>query len=146
LDDVEVAVASSFDNKVVLVTGAHADIGEGAASAFSKAGARVFGIVRRADAHEAARSRHPRNHWLLAPDSVRVNAITPGRVDTPIFETAVFLADAISAVKASFTKGGPLGRRCTVEEVARWIVAAADPAAAGVTGQVLSIDGGMSLT
>jgi NAD(P)-dependent dehydrogenase (short-subunit alcohol dehydrogenase family) len=146
LDDVEVAVASSFDKKVVLVTGAHAGIGEGAANAFSKAGARVFGLVRRADAHETARSRHPRTHWSLAPDNVRVNAITPGRVDTAIFETAAFLDEAISAVKASFMKGGPLGRMGTVEEVARWIVVAADPAAAWATGQLLSIDGGMSLT
>jgi NAD(P)-dependent dehydrogenase (short-subunit alcohol dehydrogenase family) len=34
----------------------------------------------------------------------------------------------------------------TIEEVTRWIVAVADPAAAWLTGQVLSIDGGMSLT
>jgi NAD(P)-dependent dehydrogenase (short-subunit alcohol dehydrogenase family) len=31
-------------------------------------------------------------------------------------------------------------------EVARWIVAIADPSVTWVTGQVLSIDGGMSLT
>jgi len=30
--------------------------------------------------------------------------------------------------------------------VARWIVAVADPAVTWMTGQILSIDGGMSLT
>jgi NAD(P)-dependent dehydrogenase (short-subunit alcohol dehydrogenase family) len=32
------------------------------------------------------------------------------------------------------------------EEVVRWMVAMADPSVTWVTGQVLSIDGGMSLT
>jgi NAD(P)-dependent dehydrogenase (short-subunit alcohol dehydrogenase family) len=32
------------------------------------------------------------------------------------------------------------------EEVARWVVAIADPSTTWLTGQVLSIDGGMSLT
>ena len=52
--------------KVVLVTGANTGIGEGAANAFSKAGARVFGIVRRDDAYNAAQRRQPHIRWLRA--------------------------------------------------------------------------------
>jgi NAD(P)-dependent dehydrogenase (short-subunit alcohol dehydrogenase family) len=40
----------------------------------------------------------------------------------------------------------PLKRRGTPEEVARWIVALADPASNWITGQVIAIDGGLGLT
>jgi NAD(P)-dependent dehydrogenase (short-subunit alcohol dehydrogenase family) len=40
----------------------------------------------------------------------------------------------------------PLGRRATSREIAQWTVTIADPAATWVTGQVLGVDGGMSLT
>ena len=53
---------------------------------------------------------------------------------------------ALPAVKESFAKQVPLGRMGTSEEVARWVVAIADPRTTWVTGQVLSVDGGMSLT
>ena len=43
-------------------------------------------------------------------------------------------------------KQAPLGRAGTVEEVARWVVTVADPSVTWMTGQVISIDGGMSLT
>ena len=55
-------------------------------------------------------------------------------------------AEVIPSVKAAFVKQVPLGRMATTDEVARWIVAIADPTVTWVTGQVLSIDGGMSLT
>jgi len=49
-------------------------------------------------------------------------------------------------VKEAFRKQVPLGRMGSGEEVARWVVAIADPSTTWVTGQVLSVDGGMSLT
>jgi NAD(P)-dependent dehydrogenase (short-subunit alcohol dehydrogenase family) len=82
----------------------------------------------------------------LAPAGIRVNAIAPGPVDTPGFEKAEIPATELPKVKESFKEQVPLGRMGTVEEVARWVVAIADPSAAWVTGQVLSVDGGMSLT
>jgi NAD(P)-dependent dehydrogenase (short-subunit alcohol dehydrogenase family) len=82
----------------------------------------------------------------LAPQGIRVNAIASGPVDTPGFEKSDIPAADLPAVKESFEKQVPLGRMGTTEEVARWVVAIADPTATWVTGQVLSIDGGMSLT
>jgi NAD(P)-dependent dehydrogenase (short-subunit alcohol dehydrogenase family) len=82
----------------------------------------------------------------LAPHGVRVNAIASGPVDTPGFEKSDIPAADLPAVKESFRKQVPLGRMGTTEEVARWVVAIADPSVTWVTGQVLSIDGGMSLT
>jgi hypothetical protein len=66
--------------------------------------------------------------------------------DVEVAVASSFDNTVVLVTGASFTKGVPLGRMGTVEKVARWIVAAADPAAAGVTGHVLSIDGGVSLT
>lgn len=52
----------------------------------------------------------------------------------------------LPALKEAFRKQVPLGRMGSGEEVARWVAAIADPSATWVTGQVLSVDGGMSLT
>ena len=86
--------------------------------------------------------------WALefAPFRVRVNAIAPGPTETPGFDKMGVPSDQVAAVKAEFVKQVPLERMGTAEEVARWIVALADPSATWVTGQVLSIDGGMTLT
>ena len=81
----------------------------------------------------------------LAPHGVRVNAIAPGPTDTPVFGKAV-PAEMVGAVKEAFVKQLPLGRIGSTAEVARWIVSMGDPTVTWLTGQVLSIDGGMSLT
>ena len=54
--------------------------------------------------------------------------------------------EALAGVKNAFVKQVPLGRMGGAEEVARWVLAIADPSATWVTGQILSVDGGMSLT
>jgi NAD(P)-dependent dehydrogenase (short-subunit alcohol dehydrogenase family) len=82
----------------------------------------------------------------LAPAGVRVNAIAPGPTETAGFDKLGVPPEAVPAVKAAFVKQVPLGRMASTEEVARWIVAVADPAVTWMTGQILSIDGGMSLT
>jgi NAD(P)-dependent dehydrogenase (short-subunit alcohol dehydrogenase family) len=82
----------------------------------------------------------------LAPHGVRVNAIAPGPTETPGFDKLGLPAEATAAVKAAFVKQVPLGRIASTDEIARWVVSISDPAVTWVTGQVLSIDGGMSLT
>ncbi len=82
----------------------------------------------------------------LAAFGVRVNAIAPGPTETPGFDKMGVPPEQIPAVKASFVKQVPLGRMARTEEVSRWIVELADPKVTWVTGQVFSIDGGMSLT
>ncbi len=59
-------MARAFDGKVVLVTGANSGIGEAIALAFLEGGATVFGMVRRKEAMEESRKRHPMIRWLLA--------------------------------------------------------------------------------
>ena len=244
-------MTKAYADKVVLVTGANAGIGEAVAVAFQEAGATVFAMARRPDALESARSRHPGIRWVLgdvAQESQVVSAIEgvvreAGRIDVVVnnagifqfapleqstaelvrsqFEVNVFGATfvaraALPALKASrgsivnissaaghkvvpggahygatkaalesltrswalelasqgvrvnaiapgpttsagfnampaamqeaFVKQAPLGRAGSTAEVAHWVVAIADPTVTWMTGQVLSIDGGMSLT
>ena len=81
----------------------------------------------------------------LAPVGVRVNAIAPGPTDTPVF-AKLGLGDAAQGVRDAFVGQTPLKRMASSDEMAKWIVAIAEPAASFVTGQIWSIDGGMSLT
>jgi NAD(P)-dependent dehydrogenase (short-subunit alcohol dehydrogenase family) len=82
----------------------------------------------------------------LAPHGIRVNAIAPGPTETPVFRKAGLPEEMVQPVKEAFVKQVPLGRMASTEEVVRWVVAIAEPSGTWVTGQVLSIDGGMSLT
>jgi NAD(P)-dependent dehydrogenase (short-subunit alcohol dehydrogenase family) len=78
----------------------------------------------------------------LAPHGIRVNAVRPGPTDTPIHRAHPAGAEERRVALAGSI---PLGRLGRPEEVAWWIVALAEPAAAWVTGAVVSVDGGRIL-
>jgi NAD(P)-dependent dehydrogenase (short-subunit alcohol dehydrogenase family) len=82
----------------------------------------------------------------LAPVGVRVNAVAAGPTETDFLTERMGLsAEQAEAIKSDERRRIPLGRRGTVEDVAYWIVALASPSAAWVTGQVMSVDGGLSI-
>ena len=81
----------------------------------------------------------------LAPVGIRVNLIAPGPTETAVFGKLGVPPEAVDAVKAQFVKMVPLGRIASPQEISRWILQLADPSVTWVTGQILSIDGGMSL-
>lgn len=70
-----------------------------------------------------------------APDRIRVNALSPGLTDTPALHNYPHVESVFSTV--------PLGRIGTVEEVADAILFLAH--APYITGEVLTIDGGLHL-
>ncbi len=74
----------------------------------------------------------------LAPHGVRVNAVAPTFVDTPL--TRPFFEDA--AFRQWVMERLPLQRLATVEEVAAAVVYLSAPASASVTGTSLAVDGG----
>ena len=74
----------------------------------------------------------------LAPHRVRVNAVAPTFVETPM--TASFLAE--DGFRAHVEERIPLGRLGRVEDVSAGVVFLASDAAALVTGTSLLIDGG----
>ncbi|MGH3672943.1 MAG: SDR family NAD(P)-dependent oxidoreductase [Pseudonocardiaceae bacterium] len=81
----------------------------------------------------------------LAPRGIRVNAVAPGPTETEMLARSGLPAEMVEAIKEREAAMIPLGRRGTPADVARWITALADPAASWVTGEVLSVDGGLSL-
>lgn len=83
----------------------------------------------------------------LAPRGVRVNAVAAGPTATGALTGMMGLSPAdAAAVEASERDRIPLGRRGTPDDIARWIVHLAEPAADWVTGQVIAVDGGLGLT
>jgi NAD(P)-dependent dehydrogenase (short-subunit alcohol dehydrogenase family) len=80
---------------------------------------------------------------VLAPENIRVNAICPGPVNTPMLPG--FLAkppDAADSVAEVYSSRVPLGRVAEPQEIARAVVFLASDAASFVTGVALPVDGG----
>lgn len=82
----------------------------------------------------------------LAADGVRVNALAPGPTESEALAAAGLSEAAVERIKRDEAASIPLGRRGDPGEVAAWIVHLADPAATWITGQVLTVDGGLELT
>jgi len=82
----------------------------------------------------------------LAAYGIRVNAVAPGPTMTPGVARIPMPKEMFEAAKAQILKAIPLGRIATSDEVAHWIVALADPKVTWLTGQILGIDGGLSVS
>jgi NAD(P)-dependent dehydrogenase (short-subunit alcohol dehydrogenase family) len=82
----------------------------------------------------------------LAGDNVRVNAVAPGPTESEALAAAGLPEEVVEKIKRNEAEQIPLGRRGKPEEVADWIVHLADPASTWLTGQILTVDGGLELT
>jgi NAD(P)-dependent dehydrogenase (short-subunit alcohol dehydrogenase family) len=88
----------------------------------------------------------------VASENIRVNAIAPGGVDTPIWDDMPFFKDLVAsegsrdaAMQALAKMATPLGRYASADEIAGQIAFLLSDAAASITGTVLTSDGGYSL-
>lgn len=81
------------------------------------------------------------NAALELGPAVRVNAVAPGMIHTPLTEMVV----ANDEWRAAAESGTPAGRIGTAEEVAEVIAFLASDAASYVTGQTIVVDGGSVL-
>jgi len=75
----------------------------------------------------------------LAPRSITVNLVAPGYVSTEM--TAKLPEELMQKIIASI----PLQRLAQPEEIAKAVVFLASPAAGYITGQVLTVDGGIAM-
>lgn len=79
----------------------------------------------------------------LLPHGVRVNAVVPAEVMTPLYQQWLNTFDDPAQKLASIVDRIPLGRRMTTpEEIAAMVVFLLSPRAAHITGQHLFVDGG----
>ena len=78
-----------------------------------------------------------------APKGIRVNSVNPATIDTPMVRGLANSADG-AATRLSASKGIPLGREGTPEEVARLMLYLASDESSFCTGGIYMVDGGVS--
>jgi 3-oxoacyl-[acyl-carrier protein] reductase len=77
----------------------------------------------------------------LGPRGIRVNAIAPGLVITPLTEGM----QLIPGIQEDYVENTPLGRSGTTEDIANAAVFLSSDKASWITGEVLDINGGAHL-
>lgn len=78
----------------------------------------------------------------FAPASIRVNAIAPASIDTPLLRSSFEATADPAAARAANVARHPLGRLGRAEEVAELALFLASDASEWITGAVHPIDGG----
>lgn len=76
-----------------------------------------------------------------APQGIRVNAVCPGIVRTPMLEG---LLDTVPDLEAQLAAIEPVGRLATADEAAQAVVWLCSDAASFMTGASMPVDGGLS--
>lgn len=134
------AMKAGSGSRAIVVTGSVAGMkAEPGIAAYGASKAAVLQLARVAAKEAAA-------------DGIRINAIAPGGVDTPIWDDMPFFRQLVereggreAAMNAMAGMATPLGRYATAEEIAAQIAFLLSEDAATVTGAVLTSDGGYSL-
>ena len=80
----------------------------------------------------------------LKARKIRVNSLSPGPIDTPIFGKTGATEEQINAFKQGITSGVPLGRMGTSEEIATAVLFLASNDSSFITGIDLTVDGGLA--
>ncbi|MCJ8311489.1 MAG: SDR family oxidoreductase [Saccharospirillaceae bacterium] len=82
----------------------------------------------------------------LGPKQIRVNAIAPGTVDTPLFRANIdkLSTEQKEKFNAQITKLYPLGRIGNTDDIANLALFISSPMAKWMTGSIINIDGGLT--
>ncbi len=80
----------------------------------------------------------------LQARNIRVNAVAPGPIATPIFERSGMTAEQIEGFKAGISARVPMRRMGRPEEIASAVAFLASDDASYITGVELNVDGGMA--
>jgi NAD(P)-dependent dehydrogenase (short-subunit alcohol dehydrogenase family) len=128
---VQKALPLMNDGGAVILTGSVADVkGFPSISVYSASKAAVRSFART---------------WTteLKERRIRVNTVSPGHIDTPIFDTWQ-KGDALTKMKEDLAKNVPLGRLGDPDEIAKVVSFLASDEASYVAGVELYVDGGVA--
>jgi NAD(P)-dependent dehydrogenase (short-subunit alcohol dehydrogenase family) len=81
--------------------------------------------------------------YEMAPLGIRVNAVSPGGVETELLQRFI---SGMQAAKQPMVASIPVGRLGRTEEVAETVVWLCSPAASYIVGHSICIDGGLTLS
>jgi NAD(P)-dependent dehydrogenase (short-subunit alcohol dehydrogenase family) len=79
-------------------------------------------------------------------DGLRINAVCPGAIDTPLLQRALDTADDPEGVLAAAIRRIPAGVMLRPEEVASTLRFLISDDASGLSGAAIAIDGGLTTT
>lgn len=82
----------------------------------------------------------------LAPHGIRVNAVAPSFVDTNLYRYATLSEAEYEETKKRAAQNIPLNRIGLDEEVAKAVIFLSSEQALKITGHIMKVDGGKSLT
>ena len=79
----------------------------------------------------------------LADHNIRVNAVSPAVVDTPVYHGVFGSQAAAEEALVGFNNFHPIGRNGTADDIAKSILFLLSDDASWITGTILDIDGGV---
>lgn len=82
----------------------------------------------------------------LAPRGIRINSLSPGPIDTPIFSKTGMSKEAVSEFTAGLAQKVPLGRFGLAEEIAKVATFLASSSSSFMTGSEVAVDGGVGIS
>lgn len=80
----------------------------------------------------------------LAADKIRANCLCPGWVDTPFNDPVIAFEGGVDAHRKNVADNVPLSREATPPELASWHAFLISDDASYMTGQAITVDGGLS--
>ena len=119
-------------SSVVLTTSVAADLGMATSSVYGATKAALSSLARTLSNE-------------LAPRGIRVNEVSPGPIETPIYEKMGMQADQIAGFKGTMADLVPVKRMGSAEEVAKAALFLASDDSSYLLGSKIRIDGGMML-
>ena len=119
-------------SSVIATTSVANQIGMPGASAYASTKAALRQMVRVAAAE-------------LSPRGIRVNAVSPGPIETPIYGKTGMPAEAVDELATGIVSQVALGRFGSAEEVANVALFLASDESSYVQGQEFVVDGGMTI-
>lgn len=119
-------------SSIVLTTSIAADLGMATSSAYGATKAALSSLARTLSNE-------------LAPRGIRVNEVSPGIIETPIFAKLGMPADQVSGMKDMMTDMVPVKRMGAAEEVAKAALFLASDDSSYLLGSKIRIDGGFAL-